>query len=101
MRKYPINKMLNQVPYFLGLPLNLGYLFLAVSIVILFSILLSGFSIIKLGILILCVALLYVVLTVLSHQSHKKTIKAFFSTKLTAIKNGNLKPFTLDASKDK
>lgn len=101
MRKYPTNKMLNQVPYFLGLPLNLGYLFLAISMVMLFIILFSGFSIIKLGVLILCVALLYVILTVMSHQSQKKTSKKFFSTRLTAIKNSSLKPFILDAGKDK
>jgi hypothetical protein len=67
----------------------------------LFIILFSGFSIIKLGVLILSIALLYVALTVLSHQSQKKISKKFFSTRLTAIKNNSLKPFTLDAGKDK
>lgn len=86
------------VPYFLGLPLNLGYTFIVGSVIFLFIILISGFSVIKLAALILCVALLYVILTVLSHQKTSAITKRFFSDKLNAIKNNSLKPFKINGN---
>lgn len=93
MKKFSINKKVTMIPYFLGFPLRIGYSFLGISAFLILVLLFTGFSLKKLAVIAVLIALVYVLFTVLTLSKVGNIEKRFFSTHLKAIKNNSLGPF--------
>lgn len=95
MKKFLVNKKIDQKPYVLNLPVNIGYIFFAVTLVLIF-ILLAGFSFKKLLILVGVDIMVYLVLSFVGEKSIARIQKEFFAQKIKVIKNNSLEPFKND-----
>ena len=93
MKKFPINKKVTMIPYFLGFPLRIGYSFIGISAFLILVLLFTGFSLKKLSVIAGLILFVYLLFTVLTLSKVGNLEKRFFSTRLKAIKNNSLEPF--------
>lgn len=102
MKRFPINKKVTLIPYFLGFPLKMGYAFISICFLLVLLLLFTGFTLKKLAVLAVLVAVVYVSFIFLSSRRKVSIEKRWLArqVKIDAIKNNSLAPFK-NGSNDK
>jgi len=95
MKRFVVNKKIGGDPYVIGLPVNIGYIFFAVTLCLILF-LLVGFSFLKVGILIIIDLLIYLALSFISTRSLAYVQKALFVKKLKVIRNKVYQRYDID-----
>ena len=86
MKRFTVNKKIGGDPYVIGLPVNIGYIFFAVTFgLVLF--LLAGFSFLKIAILFVVDLIVYMALSFIGARSLAYVQKTLFVKKLKVIRN--------------
>ena len=96
MKKFTINKKIAQKPYVLGLSVNIGYIYFAITVLMVFF-LLFAFSWVLAIILAVIDLVAYMLLSFISDRSLEQIKKRIFALHIEAIKNKSMEPFKNDS----